>query len=505
MKKGIILYFSYYLAICSCLLPYSSLFAQTQQTGKAEMPITTNSEEARQLYLQGRDLRMAQYKFKEAADVLDKALSLDPDFALAHLERAMASMEGGMASSPDMESFRKHLQKASALKGNVSEGEQLMISSMEAQFNNKPEEAIALFTRLAELYPQDKNIQYDLGTFYFVNNNYDKAIEYYKKATAIDPDFAPVYNELGYAYTYTRDYPQAEAAYKNYISLVPQEANPYDSMGDLYVKMGKHEDAIKYFRKAAELDPENFNMSLTKAGTTMALMGKLEESRRALQEAESKATTNVNKVNNMLARAQTYLYEARYKDALQLADKAAQLLDKEMNPDYLAQLYLGKGEVYTQLRDTAQAQQSFDDYRTLKSTSEMPPLYLNNFDQRLLFDEAILAAKVKNFNLANRKAEEYKQMVSGSENPDVVKSHHALIGLIQYEAGNYQKAITALEQADQQHPRVLYVQALAHEKAGNKAKANELKNKLAALNEPDFDFALVKASMYKKPKVATTK
>ena len=498
------LYFKYCTAIIICLLTYSTLSAQTQQTSKAEMPITTKSEEARQLYLQGRDLR-TQYKFKEAATVLDKALALDPDFALAHLERAMASVEGGMASNPDMESFREHIQKASALKGSVSEGEQLMISSMEAQFNNKPEEAIAIFTKLAQLYPQDKHIQHDLGTFYFVNNLYDKAIESYKKATAIDPNFAPVYNELGYAYTYTGDYPQAEAAFKNYIRLVPEEANPYDSMGDLYVKMGKHEEAIKHFRKAAALDPENFNMSLTKAGTTMALMGKLEESRKALQEAESKATTNIDKVDNMLARAGTYLYEARYKDALQLVDKAAQLLDKGKNADYLAQLYLEKGEVYTQLKDTAQAKQSFDDYRTLKSTSELPPLFLHNFDRRLLFDEATLAAKTKDFNLANSKAEEYKSMVSGSENPDVVKSYHALMGLIHYEAGDYQKAITALEQADQQHPRVLYAQALAHAKAGNSAKASELKKKLATLNEPGFEYALVKAAMYKKPKVATTK
>jgi tetratricopeptide (TPR) repeat protein len=96
-------------------------------------------------------------------------------------------------------------------------------------------------------------------------------------------------------------------------------------------------------------------------------------------------------------------------------------------------------------------------------------------------------------------------MVSGDDNPDVVKSYHALIGLIQYEAGNYQKAITALEQADQQHPRVLYAQALAHEKAGNNARASELKKQLANLNEPGFEYALVKASMYKKPKVASKK
>ncbi|WP_461488301.1 tetratricopeptide repeat protein [Pontibacter sp. HJ8] len=492
------------MAIIICLLTYNTLSAQAQQGGKAEMPITTKSEEARQLYLQGRNLR-TQYKFKEAADVLDKALALDPDFALAHLERAMASVEGGMASNPDMESFREHIQKASALKGNVSEGEQLMISSMETQFDNKPEEAIAMFTKLAQLYPQDKNIQYDLGTFYFVNSLYDKAIESYRKVTSLDPNFAPVYNELGYAYTYTGDYPQAEAAFKNYIRLVPNEANPYDSMGDLYVKMGKHEEAIKHFRKAAELDPENFNMSLTKAGNTMALMGKLEESRKALQEAESKATTNVGKVDNMLARAQTYLYEARYKDALQLVDKAAQLLDKNKNPDYLAQLYLGKGEVYTQMKDTAQAKQSFDEYRALKGNTELPPLFLHNFDQRLLFDEAVLAAKAKDFSQANSKAEAYKKMVNGSENPDVVNSYHALMGMIHYEAGDYQKAITALEQADQQHPRVLYAQALAHAKAGNSTKASEMKKKLAALNEPDFEYALVKASMYKKPKVATAK
>ena len=87
---------------------------------KDEIPITTNSEEARKLFLEGREL-LDDIRSDEARELFQKAIDQDPDFAQAHLSRAFTSI-----SNAD---FQEHFDKAVALAPNASEGERLMIGS----------------------------------------------------------------------------------------------------------------------------------------------------------------------------------------------------------------------------------------------------------------------------------------------------------------------------------------------------------------------------------------
>ena len=37
--------------------------------------------------------------------------------------------------------------------------------------------------------------------------------------------------------------------------LFPKEANPYDSLAEAYLENGEKEKAVKYYKKALEIDP----------------------------------------------------------------------------------------------------------------------------------------------------------------------------------------------------------------------------------------------------------
>ena len=63
----------------------SSSSATVSKDGK--IPITTSSEEARKEYLAGRDLQ-EKLRITDSIAHFDKALTLDPNFALAELNRA---------------------------------------------------------------------------------------------------------------------------------------------------------------------------------------------------------------------------------------------------------------------------------------------------------------------------------------------------------------------------------------------------------------------------------
>src|SRR5215217_9791575 len=83
-----------------------------------KIPVTTSSEEARKEFLQGRDLA-ERLLAQDSIQHFDKAITLDPNFALAELGRANASQTA--------KEFFDHLKKAVALSGKASYGERMLI------------------------------------------------------------------------------------------------------------------------------------------------------------------------------------------------------------------------------------------------------------------------------------------------------------------------------------------------------------------------------------------
>ena len=102
------------------LVVFALLFsACAKPESPKEVPITTKSEEARQLFLHGRD-RLEKNELDEAKRLIDQAIQKDPEFALAYLLRA--SVGGGFNVR------RENREKASALTSKVTQGERLLIN-----------------------------------------------------------------------------------------------------------------------------------------------------------------------------------------------------------------------------------------------------------------------------------------------------------------------------------------------------------------------------------------
>jgi tetratricopeptide (TPR) repeat protein len=88
------------------------------------------------------------------------------------------------------------------------------------------------------------------------NPTYDKAAEAYKKALALKPDDAALYNQLGNVYGAEGKQAEASEALTKAAQLDPQmAAKAYYNMGANLVNTGKSDDAITYFKKAIEADP----------------------------------------------------------------------------------------------------------------------------------------------------------------------------------------------------------------------------------------------------------
>ena len=78
------------LALLFTLCAFLSGCAAASSDDAAKLPITTASEKARELYLQGRDLQ-EKLRALAARPYFQKAVAKDPDFAIGHFSLAFTS------------------------------------------------------------------------------------------------------------------------------------------------------------------------------------------------------------------------------------------------------------------------------------------------------------------------------------------------------------------------------------------------------------------------------
>lgn len=447
-----------------------------------DMPITTTSDEAKTLFTEGREL-FDNIRFDEARNIFDEALQKDPNFAMANVYRAMTATTDA--------DFVRHLSKAVDAKNEVSDGERLLIESVNANAKNQPMKALGYLKEAKELYPQDKRIHHMLGIAYQGANMNEEAESEYKAALEIDPDFAPPYNNLGYLYRGSENFVEAEKAFQNYIRLLPDEANPHDSIADLYTKMGKHDQAIEHYQTAVDLNP-NFFFSQQKIGDNLIFKGLYEDGRQAYKKAIDMAPTATDKIFIHQSLANSYLYEDNYGKASEETKAAIEWSENESLPENAATLYQAKAMMDIEQGQLDQAEQDLTACDEIIESANLTENRKRKLESYSLRNRAVLAAKQGDFEKAMEKAEKLNEIAQESESPSDKETYHLVSGIIHLEKGDFAKAIEELEQSDPNSSYDQFYLAQSYQKAGMENEAQELFTKVAQWNEHSLEYALVR-------------
>ena len=254
----------------------------------------------------GRDLS-EKLRITDSIAHFDKAISLDPNFALAELNRANVS--------PTAKEFFDHLKKAVALADKASDGERMLIQANEAGANANPTKQKEILDKLVAAYPNDERAHFNLGGYYFGQQDFAQAITHYKRATELAPDYSTAFNILGYAYRQNEAYGDAENAFKKYIELIPNDPNPYDSYAELLLKMGRFDEAITQYNKALSVDP-NFVNSHFGIAAALTYEGKAAEAQAELQKMTQKARTDGERRTALFGQTIVALDSGKFDQAL---------------------------------------------------------------------------------------------------------------------------------------------------------------------------------------------
>ena len=156
----------------------------------AEAPpreLTPEQREARKFFEQANELARKD-EDQAAADTYQKAISLDPDFADAHLRLAMSyevlgkkdeAEEEYKKAAEAYEKFVRHNQKDAKAHFNMG---------LAYNHLRKPEEAVKAFRQAVKLDPENSDHQYELGIAYGKARLYQESFNALEKATELDPD-----------------------------------------------------------------------------------------------------------------------------------------------------------------------------------------------------------------------------------------------------------------------------------------------------------------------------
>jgi tetratricopeptide (TPR) repeat protein/DNA-binding winged helix-turn-helix (wHTH) protein len=214
--------------------------------------MSTNNLDAYRYYSLALE-QTQMFQFHEAIALLEKALALDPRFAMAHARigyvYAVRMGQGDKA--------RPYLEKALALADRLSEKDKLFISAWLANAARDRARAIEVYRDLTARYPMETEAYQRLNWLLQTQNRNEEALAVIRQGLLTDLESKDLYNALGSVCMRLGRNEEALAAYQRYIQLAPNDPNAWDSLGEFHQWLGQYGEAETAYDRALALNPES--------------------------------------------------------------------------------------------------------------------------------------------------------------------------------------------------------------------------------------------------------
>jgi serine/threonine protein kinase/cytochrome c-type biogenesis protein CcmH/NrfG len=212
--------------------------------------VTTKSMNAYHYFIRGRD-QFNKHYWGEANNFLETAVKLDSTFAVAWLYLARSYSRLRL-----YEACRDAYVKAKALSAAAPEKDRLYIEALYAySIKGDTKKYLSSLKELTVKYPKEKLAHMHFGTYYRSKNQYADSEQSFLTAIALDPNFGEALNGIAYTYAEQEKHEQAIQYLERYAEVCPDEVNPLDSMAEIYFKMGRLDEAAGAYERAHELKP----------------------------------------------------------------------------------------------------------------------------------------------------------------------------------------------------------------------------------------------------------
>ncbi len=426
--------------------------------------ITTSSPEAYKLYSEARTYHL-QTDYWRSIGTMQKALEIDPEFAMAWRSVAMAFNNLGRRPAK-----LEAITKAFNLRDKVSERERYTIEAdYYKSWEKSYDKAMEAYKTLLEQYPDDTIGNTNLGILYFELEEFDNAVAHYKTKIQNDPEDRLGTWNLVETYEAMGLYDQANQVIERYLSRNPDDFSFLLKQYNVFLYQGNFDQAQANLEKCLSLDP---NIQLTYdilTGHISLLKDDTEHAESQYQKIPEGST------DRRLNLANLYLLQGRFKEA------ESELLKKPVLHQQLATFYIR----------TNQSRSALEEYAIVEKMSQNAEIISRQI--MAMHARGLAHAQTKSFDEASRIAEEIKGSIPEWMHKKLIRYHNHLLGMIAFERENFPESIRYMSQAAQSlyspednFPRIqayfLYTLAQAYYKSGNLFNAQGEFEKILSLH-----------------------
>jgi tetratricopeptide (TPR) repeat protein/tRNA A-37 threonylcarbamoyl transferase component Bud32 len=290
---------------------------------------TTSSLEALQAWTRGTDAFRGG-RFGAAMDEFQAAISLDPDFAMAHKSLGVAHYWQNRRDTGDA-----HFERALALSDRMTERERLLVRAEVAGWRQQTDNAIVLYQQFLTQYPDDIGAHGSLGFSLMMDGRWADALEQYEWLGQRDSSNANTRINLATINSALRRYAESLRHYRAAFAIQPSLArsgnNVVHEYGQTLVSAGQLAAAESLFRTQVEGDPQARARATRSLGLLAVYRGQSAVARDLFRQALAQNIVLVGVTSEMRDRlflARTLMEVGKLDSARQLVLETVDVLRK---------------------------------------------------------------------------------------------------------------------------------------------------------------------------------
>ena len=441
--------------------------------------ITTRSPEAYRYYIEGRN-HHNRIEYEQAIASMEKAVAVDPEFAMAY--RSMAAAYSNLRYRSV---GRTYLQKAMALSDRVSEGERYRIMGDYYRLSEETyHEAVDAYKKALALYPDDRIANHNLALIYDAMGQQDNAIIHYEILRKNKTHGFITYENLASIYMAKGLYDQARVVLEGYLESFSEYDGVHRSLALSYLFQRKFDLALAEVDKAIALGPAHYQNYILKGDVTLCTDDWV-DAEKAYQKAVEMASP-ISRALGLWGMGAWYLLQGQFQNAETQLKQAVEEVGGLDEPYIESVFRFILSIIQMKLEKHEEAQRELDD--ALKGFVE---------SGNVVFQRITLAGQGTNFLImhssdeAEEKAEEIKKLVERGLNKSHFQYYYLLMGLIESDKGRFSRAIEHLNKAVSllshqngtrfDHARYYQVLASAYYESGDLDSSREAYEKILSL------------------------
>lgn len=248
----------------------------------------TDNPQAYEFFLKGNYSSGTEERLKKSVEFFQRAIKLDPSYALAYAGLANSYMQlgGGRGFLAPRETFPKAeaaLMKALEIDETLAAGHGLL-GTYKLNYEWDWPGAEREFKRALELDPNNGEVHERYASYLLTRERFDEAIAERKLAQKFDPINPAVIANVGYTFFLARRYDEAIEHFRQALELNPKYNWGHVWIAEAYIQKGMYEEAITEVNKALSL--EGNTRAIAILGYAYALAGRHDEARKVLSQLE---------------------------------------------------------------------------------------------------------------------------------------------------------------------------------------------------------------------------